>query len=228
MGSTHTRLVALLSVAIVIVMLGIAATLDRRQRYNEEIGRLRAAMTEVERERTDALLAEEAHRFDVSLALLRRQARLDGRLHLAVDVEAGNLVLQRDGAVLRTVDVEFGSQAPDTVDGGEAGNVSNGGLAGSLPVSTPLGTRTVERVIPQGDAYPLPSWMLAGHAWLPPDARLESGVIVLAGGQLFYAEPASGPLAPPAPVLPGSARIPAEDFAAMRESITPGMTVYFH
>src|SRR5690606_3769461 len=78
-GSTHTRLVALLSVAIVIVMLGIAATLDRRQRYNEEIGRLRAAMTEVERERTDALLAEEAHRFDVSLALLRRQARLDGR-----------------------------------------------------------------------------------------------------------------------------------------------------
>src|SRR5690606_5835527 len=122
-------------------------------------------------------------------------------------------------------------------EGGEGGQGGQGGQGGEgsaarpadrVPISAPLGTRTVERVIPQGEAYPLPAWMVSGDERLPDGVHLDSGLLLLGGGQLVYAAPASGPLAPPAPVLAGSVRLPAEDFAAMRESITPGMTVYFH
>lgn len=227
-GAAHPRLVALLAVAIVLVLLIIAGLLDRRQRYVHEIDRLRSAMTDVERERTDALLAEEAHRFEVSLALLRRQAKVDGKLHLAVDVGTRHLVLQREGAVLRSVLVEIGSDAPSASADGDTGAGDSILPPGSIPLSAPRGTRTVERVIPAGQGYTLPSWAVAGRPDLPDGFQLDSGLLLLGGGLLVYASPASGPLAPPEPVLPGSVRVPAEDFEAMRENIVPGMTVYFY
>lgn len=228
----YPGLVATMTVAIVVLLVGITVLLVKRDRYAKEIARLRAAMTEVERERTDALLADEERRFDVMLALLRRQAKLDHRLHLAVSVDSGRLVLQRDGAVLRSMPAEIGTDVPPPAESAGRGAPARGVSAEEVPAGRPLaaprGSRTVERVLAPGETYPLPAWMREARPEIPANAMLDDGLLLLAGGLIIYPAPDEGPLAPPSPVLPGAVRVPAADFAAMRANLTAGMTVYFY
>lgn len=198
----------------------------RRARYRAETARLRAGMTALERARADALLAAEADRATLGVALIRRQAAGDDALHLAVNVDSGYVALERGAVRLRRFPAEVApdpaaapADAPSDAPADPAARPP-----ATVPLVTPRGLRHVERVMVQGDPPPdHPGWpeALTTVPWPTPLA------VVASGGALIYAPPDSGPLAPPQRVLPGAVRVAAGDLAAIRASITPGMRVYF-
>jgi hypothetical protein len=52
--------------------------------------------------------------------------------------------------------------------------------------------------------------------------------VLLSGGSVLYATPASGPLADSSYVLPGAIRLGAEDLRAIAPNLSPGVAVYFY
>jgi len=96
-------------IGFVVVALGANAILvSRYLDYRRETTRLREGMTKAQRERADAVVAAERHRIRTELELIRRQARGDRQLHLAVNVDSNRMVLERDGVVLREMNVRIG------------------------------------------------------------------------------------------------------------------------
>jgi hypothetical protein len=190
-------------------------------RYRREVQRLRSSMTETERRRVDLVVASEEHRVRVALELVRRQARGDHELHLAVEVDSGRMVLERDGVALREMAVEVGparrvGAPPDTIR-----------------LVPPRGARTVARLVRTDEEWEVPRWVYEDRGLPPPDERATRGAlgilgIVLSGGTFVYALPNSGPLADGAYVLPGAIRVSAEDLRAIAPNIAPGMSVYFY
>jgi len=208
----------------VIIILAVAANLilvTRYLRYKEETARLRAGMTSAQRQRADAVVAAERHRLRVEFELIRRQARGDRQLHLAVNVDSGRMVLERDGVVLREMSVRIG---PERIPG------ARGDTAISVRA---LGQRTVERVLTEKDTWEVPATVFAERGVPVPVNRRVRGAlgddaIVLNEGTVVYAVPESGPLADSAYVLPGSVQVSAPDLKALSASIRPGMAVYFY
>lgn len=214
----------ILATAGVALLLMIGASgwlLYKRAKYKSETDRLRAGMSDAERRRTDLLLESTENRFRVMVELIRRQALGDEELHLAVIADSGIMRLQREGAFLRDMRVEFGPEKvvgrpPDTVH-----------------MAIPRGTRTVERVIGTSDRWEVPRWVYEDRGLPVPDDRRIAGALgpmalVLNGGTVIYSVPDGGPLADSAYVLPGSIRAPAADVHAIRENVKRGMRVYFY
>ncbi|GAC1690018.1 MAG: hypothetical protein NVS9B3_08630 [Gemmatimonadaceae bacterium] len=193
----------------------------KRVRYEREISRLRAGMTDFERRRTDMAIASEQNKFRVMVELVRRQALGDKNLHVAVALDSGRMTLEREGAFLRQMPMRVGAEkrvgiAPDTVH-----------------LAVPRGTRTLERVLGGGDAWEVPRWVYADRGLSVPPARKVPGAlgpvaIVLNGGTVVYSLPSSGPLADSAYVLPGSIRANAADLKAISPNLKPGMLFYFY
>lgn len=214
------RRTILLSIVLLSTLAVDAALWQRRQRYVAETARLRDGMSDIERQKTDAILAAEADQAGLMLELMRRQAYVDDALHLAVSNDSGTIVLERSGAELRRFAVRVGpgrrvGVPPDT-----------------LQVSTPQGTRTVERLLTAADAFELPAWLWTDRGLPAPSARDSAGwtgadAIVTTGGTLIYALPERGPLADSSYVMPGAVRASALDMAAIRANLTRGMKVYF-
>lgn len=214
------RRTIILSLVLLATVVLDGALLQRRGRYVDETARLRAGMTDIERQRTDAILKSEEEESGVMLELMRRQALVDDALHLSVNTDSSAAVLERSGAELRRFAVQVGPNRrvgipPDT-----------------LQVSVPQGTRTVERILSAADAFELPSWLWVDRglpvpatrsapAWTGPDA------VVTSGGTLIYSLPAAGPLADSSYVMPGAIRASAADLAAIKANLTRGMKVYF-
>ncbi|MES2524103.1 MAG: hypothetical protein V4617_15455 [Gemmatimonadota bacterium] len=209
-----------------IVLLAIVVAVDgllvwRRDHYRTETVRLRAGMTDMERKRTDAILAAEADESGLMLELMRRQAAGDDQLHLAVSAESSFVALDRGPARLRVMRARIGPEQrvgtpPDTSH-----------------IAVPRGSRTIERLLTADDAYPLPAWVWIARGQPVPDDRATPGLlganaIVTTGGTLIYAMPQAGPLADSTFVMPGAVRVRATDLAAIRENLTRGMTVYFY
>ena len=205
-----------------VVLVAMDAMLARRAiRYRAEAARLRADMTDVERARTDALLASDENRVKVMVQLIRHQARIDEQLHLAVSLDSGVMYLEREGAILRVMPVEIGPERtigvpPDTVR-----------------MVPPRGTRTIEQVLAARDAWEAPVWLFRDRGLPVPDDRriagaLGSAAVVLTGGSVLYSPPESGPLADSTYVLPGSIRARPDDLRAVLENLRAGMTVYFY
>jgi hypothetical protein len=113
-------------------MIAIDAFLILKQRsYESEVARLRANMTAQERQRTDAIVAAEENKVKLALALARRQAKLEKKLHLSVAVDSGKMYLEREGAVLREMAAAIGPE----------GALRSGG--DSIPIAVPRGERSV-------------------------------------------------------------------------------------
>ena len=75
-------------VLIVISMLALDDwVLTKRAAYTDEIARLRSGMSDFERKRSDAILSSRERRLQVMMQLIRRQARWDKDIHLAISVE---------------------------------------------------------------------------------------------------------------------------------------------
>jgi hypothetical protein len=209
------------TVALILVVAALNAwVLRQRQRYGKEIERLRASMSQLERERTDQIVAQEEHKLRLALALIRRQAKLEGELHLSVALDSGAMFLEREGALLREMPVQVGSErrigiAPDTVR-----------------LAAPRGVRTVAHVIDDTTAWEVPAWVYVDRGMAPPQERMLVGALgtalILDGGAIIYAQPAAGPLADSAYVLPGAIRARGEDLRAIKPNLAPGMRVYLY
>jgi hypothetical protein len=192
-----------------------------RMRYGQELARMRASMTETERGRVDAIAASEENRLAVAVELARRQALGDTELHLAVDAEKGRLYLERQGATLREMRVRLGPEA--TV----------GTAPDAVLLAPPLGERSVARVVDGSYRWMVPEWVYVDRKLPVPADRQMTGAlgplaVILDSGAVLYSRPAVGPLSDEDYVLPGSVRVEAPDFEAIREILQPGMAVYFH
>lgn len=212
---------AVLLVSAVLLACIAGLLLYTQRRYSSEIARLREAMTQAERERADLLAAAEKHRILVALELIRRQALQDRELHLAVAVDSARMYLEREGALLREMDVVVG---PERVL-----------ESGSEPVrlAVPRGTRTVAALVTERDVWEVPPWVYRDlNLPVPADRRVRGALgrlgIVLTGGTVIYSRPKAGPLADSSYVLPGSILVEDEDMRAIAPNVKPGMTVYFY
>jgi hypothetical protein len=211
-------------VAVIIVALGVVAIdgylMYKRTKYRAEIQRLRAGMSEFEKDRADAVLASEEKQLQVMVELLRRQAKIDTEIHLAVSVDSGFMGLEREGAVLRDMRVQVGPEKtvgtpPDTVR-----------------LTIPRGTRSVQRLLGVEDRWEVPRWVYEDRGLPVPNRRSLKGAlgpaaIVLEGGTVIYSTPTSGPLSDSAYVMPGAVRVRADDLRAVIPNLTRGTKVYF-
>jgi hypothetical protein len=217
----YPGILAVLMAAVLFLLAGDMWLLHKRDLYRAETRRLYTGMSDFEREKTDLVLASGEKRMQVMLAMLRRQAGVDEKLHLAVAVDSGRMYLEREGAVLREFPAEMAPEravgvAPDTV---------------RMPV--PRGKRTVEAILGPTDAWDVPEWVWRERSLAPPADRRVPGVLgtvglVLSGGTVVYALPATGLLADSAYVLPGSVRVPRAHLEAIAANMHPGMAVYFY
>ncbi|HEX9564045.1 MAG TPA: hypothetical protein VF981_08745 [Gemmatimonadaceae bacterium] len=215
-----------LALPLIIAFVALTVAADsvlalRYLRYRAETERLREGMTEAQRERTDLVVEAEEHRFRVETELLRRQVRSDQELHLAVNVDSGRMILERDGVTLREMPVRLG---PERLRG--AGD-------DSTILIPPLGKRTIARVLNAEDAWDVPALVYQERGLPTPENRqvrgaLGSLAIVLNSGTVLYAVPESGPLADSSIVLPGSVRASRADLRAIAENLKPGTSVYFY
>lgn len=106
----------------------------KRRAYTAEVNRLRGAMTEAERARTDAIVQAEQDKARIAIELAKRQAKMEKTLHLGVALDSGRIYLGREGAVLREMAALFGPEV----------GVTPG--SDSLPVVIPRGQRAVVRL----------------------------------------------------------------------------------
>lgn len=214
----------ILAVGMVAVLLFIGLDiwmLARRERYDAEIERLRSGMTAAQRERADVAIEANENKLKVMLELIRRQARLDEKIHLAVSVDSGVVLLEREGAILRVMQAEVGPERwvgtpPDT-----------------LLLATPRGKRTIERILGEDASWEVPAWVYRDRTLpVPGDRSVEGALgdvaVILDGGTVIYTRPSAGPLADSAYVMPGSVRVRAEDLTAILPNISPGTAVYFY
>lgn len=217
----HARFVGVLAGIVVLALVFDGLVLERRARYLAEIQRLQAGMSDFERTRTDAILGSHEKRFDMMMELLRRQARGDKEIHLAISVDSSRMYLEREGALLRAIPVEVGparriGRAPDTVR-----------------LALPRGTRSVQAILGPRDAWNVPDWVYTDRGLTPPEhSRLAGALgpraIVLDGGTVIYSVPVAGPLNDSSYVLPGSIRASAADLEAISPNLSVGMAVYFY
>jgi hypothetical protein len=210
--------------AVIIVALGVIAIdgylIYKRTKYRAEIQRLRAGMSEFEKRRADAVIASEEKQLQVMVQLLRRQARVDKEIHLAVSIDSAFMALEREGAVLRDMRVDVGPEktvgaSPDTVR-----------------ITVPRGTRSVQRLLGARDGWEVPRWVYQDRDLPVPNARMVKGAlgpaaIVLEGGTVIYSMPTTGPLNDSTYVMPGAVRAKAEDLRAIIPNVARGTKVYF-
>ena len=218
---SHPGLVATMLVAVLALLAMDAWIVAKRTRYRDEIRRLRASMTALERTRADQIVAQEENKLRVALALIRRQARREGGLHLAVSIDSSAMYLEREGALLREMPVQVGPERrvgipPDTVR-----------------LVPPRGVRTIARVLGAQDAWEVPEWVFVDRGITPPAERSVRGAlgpaaILLEGGTIVYSMPSAGPLNDSAYVLPGAIRARTEDLQAVLPNLGAGTRVYFY
>jgi hypothetical protein len=217
----YPRIVTGMFLGIAVLLLTDLVLAYKRVQYGWELARMRAAMTETERRRVDAIAASEENHLAIAVELARRQALGDTELHLAVDTANGLLYLERQGARLREMRVRL---APAATVGTPPDIVL------LLP---PLGKRSVARVVDGSYRWAVPEWLYIDRGWpVPGDRRIPGALgplaIFLDSGAVLYSRPAEGPLSDVSYVLPGSVRAEAPELEAIREDLQPGMAVYFH
>lgn len=217
----YPRIVTAMSFGIVAFLLldvGLAVAAFR-------FGRQRAAaersMTALERQRSDALIAGAQDRAALREAMVGQQAIHDRGLNLSVDVDAGTMDLQREGAQLRHMKVTVGGEAAVEGEGEGVRVVAPRGKRQLVRVVDGTYTWTVPRVVYRQRGLPVPADRRVAGA-LGPVA------LVLDDGTVLYSPPERGPLADAGYVMPGAVRVDRADLEAIRENLTPGLPVYFH
>jgi hypothetical protein len=217
---SYPGLVVTMAIAVAIFLAADGWLYLRYRRYVRETAELRASMTDVERRRTDALLAKEENRLKVMVELFKRQAKLDASLHLSVSLDSGVMYLERDGALLREMPITIGPEKrvgtpPDT-----------------LHIAAPRGKRTVERLLGETDGWQLPAWVFQDRGVAPLEGALAGALgpaaIALDGGTVIYSLPSVGPLNDSSYVMPGAVRVRASDLRAIAPNLHPGVAVYFY
>src|SRR5687768_2285147 len=212
-------------VVAVVALLALLAIADvmlvrRRERFRQEIDRLRSSMTLVERARAAQIISQERNRLRLAVELIRRQARLAPELHLSIATDSSMMYLERDGVLLREMPVHIGPErrvgvVPDTVH-----------------LAAPRGARTIAEVLTDSSEWVVPEWVYADVGVAAPSNRAMRGAlgaaIVLTGGTLIYSLPNAGPLSDSTYVLPGAGRVREHDLRAILPNLKAGSNVYFY
>jgi hypothetical protein len=218
---SYPGIVSTMGIAAVILLTADALLVVRARRYARETAQLRASMSEVERNRTDALLAQSENRLKVMVELFKRQARVDPTLHLTVSLDSGVMYLERDGALLREMPITAGAEK----------RVGTG--RDTLHIAAPRGKRSIDRILTESDAWEAPDWVYADRGLqpqvrMPLQGALGPAAIILDGGTVIYSLPSVGPLNDSTYVLPGAIRVRASDLKAIASNLRPGVAVYFY
>ena len=209
-----------LTLAVALFLALDAWLITRYQRYQRETSELRASMSDVERKRTDEILAQNENRLKVMVELFKRQAKVDPSLHLSVSLDSSVMYLEREGALLREMPITVGPErrvgtSPDTVH-----------------IAAPRGKRTVEALLSEKDAWDVPAWVYADRGIPAGETHLAGALgpaaIRLDGGTVIYSLPSVGPLNDSTYVLPGAIRVRASDLKAIAPNLRPGVAVYFY
>ena len=217
---SYPGLITTMALAVVVFLALDAFLLVRYQRYQRETVQLRASMSDVERKRTDAILAQNENRLKVMVELFKRQAKVDPSLHLTVSLDSSVMYLEREGALLREMPITVGPERrvgspPDTVH-----------------IAAPRGKRTVEKLLDETDAWDVPAWVYADRGLGAGSTHLAGALgpaaIQLDGGTVIYSMPSVGPLNDSSYVLPGAIRVRASDLKAIAANLRPGVAVYFY
>jgi hypothetical protein len=217
---SYPGIVATMSIAVIFFLAADAWLLRKYVRYKRQTSELRGSMSDVERKRTDAILAQNENRLKVMVELFKRQAKVDATLHLSVSLDSNVMYLERDGALLREMPITIGPEK----------RVGTG--ADTMHIAAPRGRRTVARLLDEGSVAELPAWVFADRGVPPGETRLKGGfgpaAIMLDGGTLIYSLPSVGPLNDSSYVLPGAIRVRASDLQAIAPNLKPGVAVYFY
>lgn len=217
----HKSYIIFFSIMIVAMLAVDGFLLYKRNKYTSERDRLRAGMSDFEREKTDFALQSEESRMKMMVALIRRQSKVDKKIHLAISTDSGRMYLEREGALLRGFPVQVGQgkrvgMSPDTVY-----------------LAVPRGERSVQRIMQADDGWEIPAWVYADRGLAIPTDRTVKGAlgpiaIILNGGIVIYSPPSAGPLNDSSYVMPGSVRASSVDLKAVAPNLKEGMTVYFY
>ena len=121
-----------LTAFLFVILLAIDGWLVARHfTYTSEITRLRAGMTSAERQQSDLIVRTEQDKLNMAVALAKRQASWDPKLHLSIAVDSGRMYLERDGALLRDMRVTIAPESTPTIKGDTTSS------------TTPRGQRTI-------------------------------------------------------------------------------------
>ncbi|MEO5815342.1 MAG: L,D-transpeptidase [Gemmatimonadaceae bacterium] len=217
---SYPGIVATMSIAVVLFLAADAWLLRKYVRYQRQTSELRGSMTGLERERTDAILAQNENRLKIMVELFKRQAKVDATLHLSVSLDSSVMYLERDGALLREMPITIGPEK----------RVGTG--ADTMHIAAPRGRRTVERLLDESSVSEVPGWVYGDRGIPAGETRLKGAygpaAILLDGGTLIYSLPSVGPLNDSAYVLPGAVRVRAADLKAIAPNLKPGVAVYFY
>jgi hypothetical protein len=217
---SYPGIIATMAIAFVILIAADAWLGRKYFRYRRETAELRASMTGVERNKTDAVLAQSENRLKVMVELFKRQAKLDDALHLSISLDSSVMYLQRGGAMLREMPITVGPER----------RVGTG--ADTLRIAAPRGKRLVERLIDDSTVSELPQWVYGDRGIPPGEMRLKGALgpaaIMLDGGTVIYSLPSVGPLNDSSYVLPGAIRARASDLKAIAPNLQPGVAVYLY
>jgi hypothetical protein len=221
MSASRTALLVSLGVSIAALLGADAVILSRRAHYAEETARLRASMSDVERQRTDEIVAQEENKLRLAIALARHQAQIERALHLSITIDSGTMQLEREGALLRAMPIEI---APEQ---------TIGVLPDTVHLAAPRGLRTIVRVLTASDTWDVPPWVYVARGLPVPAVRrlagaLGTAAVILDGGSVIYSVPNIGPLADSTFVFPGAVRARASDLRAILPNLEPGLRVYFY
>ncbi len=217
---SYPGIVATMSIAVVLFLAADAWLLRKYVRYQRQTAELRGSMTGLERERTDAILAQNENRLKIMVELFRRQAKVDATLHLSVSLDSSVMYLERDGALLREMPITIGPEK----------RVGTG--ADTMHIAAPRGRRTVEQLLDESSVAAVPAWVYGDRGIPSGETRLKGAygpaAILLDGGTLIYSMPSAGPLNDSSYVLPGAIRARAADLKAIAPNLKPGVAVYFY
>lgn len=219
-GALPTRTLAL--ACALAAMLGVTGWLAWRVKsLQAEAARSRTDALGTSNATVDAQMAAQRARLQSILDRVRAEAANDRGLHVSVEVDSTYATLERDGLVLRTMDVDVGPEsvvgtAPDT-----------------QRLATPRGVRTVTSVVAKGATYELPAWLWRERGLDAPASRKLKGAFGLGAafledGTLIYARTTDGPLSDSLYVWPGAIRLTAEDLKAVLPNLKPGVKVYLY
>ena len=217
---SYPGIVATMAIAFVFLLAADGWLARKYFRYHRETAQLRGSMTEVERNRTDAVLAQSENRLKVMVEMFKRQAKVDATLHLAVSLDSNVMYLERDGALLRAMPVTIGPER----------RVGTG--ADTLHIAAPRGKRVIDRLLDDSSLAELPPWVFADRGIPAAQQRLKGALgpaaILLDGGTVIYSLPSVGPLNDSSYVLPGAIRARASDLRAIAPNLKAGVAVYFY
>jgi hypothetical protein len=209
-----------MALVIAVLVLVILVLLCKRIEYGRDLALLRASMNQAEVQRVDAIEAAENNLVAITVELARREALGAREMHLVVDSGKSLMYLEREGAVLREMQVRLGQEA--TV----------GARPDVVCLAPPRGKRFVERVVDGSYRWAVPECAFVQRVQpVPGDGVIPGALgplaIILNGGAVIYSQPATGPLSDANYVLSGSVRADAADIEAIKANLQPGMAVYF-